>query len=250
MRYLCRATGGGPRRSSRRWPDRSGAGRARLPLRMGGQDLRNRQRMFVKGLFSVDEFRYSIEQIPPVAYVNVGYYGRWLLGSRAPPRPGRRCDRGRDRRAHARARPPAGGARAPSGGPGVRRSPARHRVRGRLAAPRGRRAAALRRRGSRHRARVGHGRAHSAAGVRPRPSPASSSTATTRSCSRTRMPAGPARIRSGATASASKLTRSGATRPRRALPSSSTPSSRISSRPAREERWATSTITPAMRRSA
>ena len=36
--------------------------------------------VLVKGLFSVDEFRYSMERIPPVAYVNLSYYGRWLSG--------------------------------------------------------------------------------------------------------------------------------------------------------------------------
>jgi nitrile hydratase len=30
--------------------------------------------------FSVDEFRYAMERMPPVAYVSVSYYGRWLSG--------------------------------------------------------------------------------------------------------------------------------------------------------------------------
>jgi nitrile hydratase len=33
-----------------------------------------------KGLFSVDEFRSSMEHISPVAYVDVSYYGRWISG--------------------------------------------------------------------------------------------------------------------------------------------------------------------------
>jgi nitrile hydratase len=33
-----------------------------------------------KGLFSVDEFRYAMECMPPVGYVSVGYYGRWISG--------------------------------------------------------------------------------------------------------------------------------------------------------------------------
>jgi nitrile hydratase len=36
--------------------------------------------VLVKGLFSVDEFRSSMEHIPPAAYVHVSYYGRWLSG--------------------------------------------------------------------------------------------------------------------------------------------------------------------------
>lgn len=36
--------------------------------------------LLAQGCFNVDEFRHAIERVAPAAYLNDGYYGRWLAG--------------------------------------------------------------------------------------------------------------------------------------------------------------------------
>ena len=39
--------------------------------------------LFVGGYFSFDEFRYEVEQIDPVVYLEAGYFDKWLIALEA-----------------------------------------------------------------------------------------------------------------------------------------------------------------------
>ena len=170
MRYLRRATGGGPRRHSWARPGRSGARRARLPFRVGGQDLRHGQRDDGEGPCSRSTSSGTRSRaFTPVAYISVGYYGRWLWGlERLLVHHGVVTDEEIDARTRALSlQPDASMPRRED--PELADLLLGAVYAGMSPRSRGRSAAALRRRRPCCCARGGPGGAHSAAGICPRP---------------------------------------------------------------------------------
>ena len=180
------------------------------------------------GLYNVDQFREGIDDLEPLSYLSLGYYGRWLHTLEV------NCVKSEvftDEELEQRIEQLASGGEAPDG-------PNRE-IAGQLrdliyfSTPAARRPGAACLRGRRPRARQGARRQAPRAhpGLRPGPDPASSSTSSRPSPSRTRTGSASASAASTCTRCASRRATCGTTPGTRAQRSSSTCGSRTSRRP-------------------